>query len=329
MLKDSGTEKIILGTRGSILALAQAEKVKEMLLKKYEEYRKDGKKLKKFENTEKLEIEIKVIVTRGDKDLRDFGKIKGDSQKDMFVKEIEREMLEGTVDFAVHSLKDMPQVTPAGLLNACFPLREENCDALVSRNGKKLEELDGGSIIGTGSTRREAELLNLRKDIRVKPIRGNIHTRLKKLDDGEYDAIVLAYAGLKRTGLESRVTQKFGPDEFMPAPGQGILCVQCREDDEKIRELLEIIDDGKTRLMCEAEREFSRIFDGGCHTPVGCSSEITDESIEIKAMYSDNGRRILEKIAGNKKDSVKLAGELAEKIRRKIFAEASGRSWNE
>lgn len=317
-MKKDDTQKIILGTRGSILALAQAEKVKEMLLEKYEEYRKNGKKLKNFENIEKLEIELKVIVTKGDKDFRDFKKMKGNSQKDLFVKEIEREMLNGTIDFAVHSLKDMPQNTPTGLLNVCFPLREENCDVLVSKNGKKLEELGENSVIGTGSTRREVELLNLRKDVKVKAIRGNIHTRLKKMDEGEYDAIILAYAGLKRVGLENRVTQKFEADEFMPAPGQGILCVQCREKDEKIRELLEIIDDEDTRLMCEAEREFSRIFEGGCHTPIGCSSKIVGENIEIKAMYNDNGKRIFEKIAGNKKDGVKLAGELAENIKKKI-----------
>lgn len=292
-------QKITIGTRGSILALAQAEKVKEML----------------EEQNKHVEVELKVIVTTGDKDFRDFKKIQGTSQKDLFVKEIEKEMLEGIIDLAVHSLKDMPQETPKGLLNACFPLREDNADVLISRNGKKLMELEPNSVIGTGSTRREVELLNLRKDIQIKPIRGNIHTRLRKLDDGEYDAIILAAAGLKRVGLDGRITERFNSQDFIPAPGQGILCIQCRKDDEKILELLQTLEDKEVRIMCETEREFSRIFDGGCHTPIGCSSKIMGENIEIQGMFNHNGKRIFEKISGVKYDGVKLARELANKIK--------------
>ena len=292
-------EKIIIGTRGSILALAQAEKVKEML----------------EEKNKNVEIELKVIVTKGDRDFRDFKKIQGTSQKDLFVKEIEKEMLEGIIDLAVHSLKDMPQETPEGLFNACFPLREDNADVLISKNNKTLMELETNSVIGTGSTRREVELLNLRKDIQIKPIRGNIHTRLKKLDDGEYDAIILAAAGLKRVGLDSRITERFNSQDFIPAPGQGILCIQCRENDEKILKLLETLEDKEVRIMCETEREFSRIFDGGCHTPIGCSSKIKGENIEIQGMFNYSGKRIFEKITGSKYDGVKLARELANKIK--------------
>ena len=210
------SNKIIIGTRGSILALAQAEKVKEMLIAKYDELRKkeDFKGISDFNKNESLTIELKIIVTTGDKDLRDFDKIKGTTQKELFVKEIEKEMLENKIDFAVHSLKDMPQQTPEGLLNACFPLREDNRDVIVSKSGKKLNELREKSVIGTGSIRRETELLNLRKDIIIKPIRGNIHTRLKKLDNGEYDAIILAAAGLKRTGLSDRITEYFEDEVF-------------------------------------------------------------------------------------------------------------------
>ena len=292
-------EKIIIGTRGSILALAQAEKVKEML----------------EEKNKNVEIELKVIVTKGDRDFRDFKKIQGTSQKDLFVKEIEKEMLEGIIDLAVHSLKDMPQETPEGLFNACFPLREDNADVLISKNNKTLMELETNSVIGTGSTRREVELLNLRKDIQIKPIRGNIHTRLKKLDDGEYDAIILAAAGLKRVGLDSRITERFNSQDFIPAPGQGILCIQCRENDEKILKLLETLEDKEVRIMCETEREFSKIFDGGCHTPIGCSSKIKGENIGIQGMFNHNGKRIFEKITGSKYDGVKLARELANKIK--------------
>ncbi len=317
------SNKIVVGTRGSILALAQAEKVKQLIEDKYLELKKSGdtRLSKIFGGAENLDVELKIIVTKGDKDLRDFQKIQGTSQKDLFVKEIEREMLENKIDLAVHSLKDMPQVTPNGLLNASFPLREDNRDVLVSRNGKKLEELPENAIVGTGSTRREKEILNLRRDVQIKSIRGNIHTRLKKLDDGEYDAIVLAAAGLKRVGLEDRITQYFRENEFIPAPGQGILCIQCRENDDKIRTLLEEINDDEVKLMCQAEREFSRIFDGGCHTPIGCSSKIDGENLTLKGMFYEEDTRILEEITGKKYDAEKLAQELAEKIKRVVKME--------
>ena len=314
------SNKIIIGTRGSILALAQAEKVKEMLIEKYDELREneDFFEIEGFDKRKSLEIELKVIVTKGDKDLRDFTKIKGTTQKDLFVKEIEKEMLENKIDLAVHSLKDMPQNTPEGLLNACFPMREDNCDALVSKSGKKLKELDKNSVIGTGSVRREKELLNLRDDVKIKAIRGNIHTRLKKLDDGEYDAIVLAAAGLKRVGLESRITEYFDTDSFMPAPGQGILCIQCRENDNKIRHLIEIINDDEVTMMCEAEREFSKIFDGGCHTPIGCSSVIEGDALKLKGMFNDNGSRMLKEVEGNKENPKEIAQKLAEEIKKEL-----------
>ena len=317
------SNKIVVGTRGSILALAQAEKVKQLIEDKYLELKKSGdtRLSKIFGGAENLDVELKIIVTKGDKDLRDFQKIQGTSQKDLFVKEIEREMLENKIDLAVHSLKDMPQVTPNGLLNASFPIREDNRDVLVSRNGKKLEELPENAIVGTGSTRREKEILNLRRDVQIKSIRGNIHTRLKKLDDGEYDAIVLATAGLKRVGLEDRITQYFRENEFIPAPGQGILCIQCRENDNKIRTLLEEINDDEVKLMCQAEREFSKIFDGGCHTPIGCSSKIDGENLTLKGMFYEGDTRILEEITGKKYDAEKLAQELAEKIKRVVKME--------
>ena len=311
------TNKIIIGTRGSILALAQAEKVKEMLIEKYDELRQrdDFQGIEDFDKNSPLDIELKVIVTSGDKDLRDFTKIRGITQKDLFVKEIEKEMIENKIDLAVHSLKDMPQNTPAGLLNACFPLREDNRDVLVSAKVLKLDELPENAVVGTGSIRREKELLSLRKDLKIKAIRGNIHTRLKKLDDGEYDAIILAAAGLKRVGLQDRITEYFDTTSFMPAPGQGILCIQCRENDRKIKNLLKIINDREVNLICEAEREFSRIFDGGCHTPIGCSSVIEGDILKLKGMYNDNGNRIFKEVSGNKENPKEIAQKLAKEIR--------------
>ena len=311
------TNKIIIGTRGSILALAQAEKVKEMLIEKYDELRQrdDFQGIEDFDKNSPLDIELKVIVTSGDKDLRDFTKIRGITQKDRFGKEIEKEMIENKIDLAVHSLKDMPQNTPAGLLNACFPLREDNRDVLVSAKGLKLDELPENAVVGTGSIRREKELLSLRKDLKIKAIRGNIHTRLKKLDDGEYDAIILAAAGLKRVGLQDRITEYFDTASFMPAPGQGILCIQCRENDRKIKNLLKIINDREVTLICEVEREFSRIFDGGCHTPIGCSSVIEGDILKLKGMYNDNGNRIFKEVSGNKENPKEIAQKLAKEIR--------------
>ena len=311
------TNKIIIGTRGSILALAQAEKVKEMLIEKYDELRQrdDFQGIEDLDKNSPLDIELKVIVTSGDKDLRDFTKIRGITQKDLFVKEIEKEMIENKIDLAVHSLKDMPQNTPAGLLNACFPLREDNRDVLVSAKGLKLDELPENAVVGTGSIRREKELLSLRKDLKIKAIRGNIHTRLKKLDDGEYDAIILAAAGLKRVGLQDRITEYFDTTLFMPAPGQGILCIQCRENDRKIKNLLKIINDREVTLICEAEREFSRIFDGGCHTPIGCSSVIEGDILKLKGMYNNNGNRIFKEVSGNKENPKEIAQKLAKEIR--------------
>ena len=187
--------KIIIGTRGSLLAVAQAEKVKDMLTEKYKELRKKGIIINGFEDIESINIELKTIVTSGDKDLRDFKKIKGDSQKNLFVKEIEKEMINKTIDFAVHSLKDMPQITPNGLENVCFPLREDNRDVLISKNGKKLEDLLENSRIGTGSTRREAELrtlLNERKDIIKKILNKRKSSDLLLEIDEDIDNDILA-----------------------------------------------------------------------------------------------------------------------------------------
>ena len=213
-------KKIIIGTRGSILAVAQAETVKNMLLEKFPD----------------LEIELKKIVTSGDKDQsNNWGE---ESLKSLFVKEIEKELLEGSIDLAVHSMKDMPQISPEGLINACFPLREDNRDVLITKDNMKLSELSKGAVIGTSSLRRKVGILNLRDDLEIKPIRGNIHTRLKKLEDGEFDGIILAAAGLKRVGLQDKITEYLSVEQMIPAPAQGILCIQCKEDNQDIIKIL-------------------------------------------------------------------------------------------
>ena len=293
--------KIIMGTRGSVLAVAQAETVKKMLAEKI-----PG-----------LEIEIKKIVTSGDKDqTTNWG---GDSSlKSMFVKEIEKELLEGTIDFAVHSMKDMPQVSPKGLINACFPIREDNRDILVSKNNTVFSEMPAGSVIGTSSLRRKSAVMELYPDMEIKPIRGNIHTRLGKLDSGEYDGIILAAAGLIRTGLENRISEYIDPEKMPPAPAQGILCVQCRENNDEILEILKEIDDRETRIVCEAEREFSRIFDGGCHTPMGCFAVIKGEEIFLKGMFCSDEKMYFGEAWGSTVNPREAAEKLADIIRRQI-----------
>ncbi|MCP1225059.1 hydroxymethylbilane synthase [Sebaldella sp. S0638] len=293
--------KIIMGTRGSLLAVAQAETVKKMLAEKI-----PG-----------LEIEIKKIVTSGDKDqTTNWG---GDSSlKSMFVKEIEKELLEGTIDFAVHSMKDMPQISPKGLINACFPIREDNRDVLVSKNNTVFSEMPAGSVIGTSSLRRKSAVMELYPDMEIKPIRGNIHTRLGKLDSGEYDGIILAAAGLIRTGLENRISEYIDPEKMPPAPAQGILCVQCRENNDEILEILKEIDDRETRIVCEAEREFSRIFDGGCHTPMGCFAVIKGEEIFLKGMFCSDEKMYFGEAWGSTANPREAAEKLADIIRRQI-----------
>ena len=293
--------KIIMGTRGSVLAVAQAETIKKMLAEKI-----PG-----------LEIEIKKIVTSGDKDqTTNWG---GDSSlKSMFVKEIEKELLEGTIDFAVHSMKDMPQVSPEGLINACFPIREDNRDVLVSKNNTVFSEMPAGSVIGTSSLRRKSAVMELYPDMKIKPIRGNIHTRLGKLDSGEYDGIILAAAGLIRTGLENRISEYIDPGKMPPAPAQGILCVQCRENNDEILEILKEIDDRETRIVCEAEGEFSRIFDGGCHTPMGCFAVIKGEEIFLKGMFCSDEKMYFGEAWGSTVNPREAAEKLADIIRRQI-----------
>ena len=293
--------KIVMGTRGSVLAVAQAETVKKMLIEKI-----PG-----------LTVEIKKIVTSGDRDQStNWG---GDSSlKSMFVKEIERELLEGTIDFAVHSMKDMPQISPEGLINACFPIREDNRDVLVSKNNTVFSKMPSGSVIGTSSLRRKSAVTELYPEMEIKPIRGNIHTRLGKLDSGEYDGIILAAAGLIRTGLESRISEYIDPEKMPPAPAQGILCVQCRENNMEILEILKEIDDRETRIICEAEREFSRIFDGGCHTPMGCFAVIKEEKIFLKGMFCSGEKMYFGEAWGSIENPKEAAQKLAEIIRRQI-----------
>jgi len=291
-----------IGTRGSILALAQTKIVKELIKEKFPE----------------LEIEIKEIITTGDKDLRTNWGDKNISLKNFFTKEIEKELLEGEIDFAVHSMKDMPILNPKGLILGGVPKRADNRDVFISKTGKTLEELPENPIIGTSSIRRATCVKELREDAVIKPIRGNIHTRLRKLKEEDYDGIILAGAGLIRTGLEEKITEYFNIDEIVPAPAQGAIYIQCREDDTDLLNILKKITDEKTLEIITIEREFSKIFDGGCHTPMGCAGYFIGDEIELQGMYYSNGIMSKKTYRGKKEEKERIARILAEKIQEEI-----------
>ncbi len=295
-------EKIVIGSRGSILALAQSEMIKKRLEKNFPE----------------LKFEIKVIVTSGDKDLVSNWNNSDKSLKSFFTKEIEHELLEGEIDLAVHSMKDMPVVSPPGLICGATPDREDNRDVIVSASGKKLLELPEGAVVGTSSLRRTMGLKTLRPDLEIKQLRGNIHTRLRKLDEGQYDAILLAAAGLKRVGLRDRITEELDYDLMMPAPAQGALHIQCRENDEYIKNILKSIHNPEIEKIVEIEREFSRIFDGGCHTPMGCTGERFDGKIFLRGVYCQNDIMYKAEVLEDEKLGKEIAHKLAAKIREKI-----------
>ena len=258
--------KIRLGTRGSRLAVVQSEAVAASL-------RARG-----------AEIEIVVIRTSGDRlaqvALADFG------GKALFVKEIEEALLAGQVDVGVHSLKDMPSDLPDALTLAAFPLREDPSDVLLGRRDGGWDALSAGAVVGTSSPRRRAMVLARRPDLRTEPIRGNVETRLGKLRAGDYDALVMAAAGLKRLGLNPAHATPLDPAEFVPAVGQGVLAVEARQADRELLEVLRAVDDTRTRLAALAERAFLARLEAGCHTPVAAYARLDGGTLELTGVVS-------------------------------------------
>lgn len=294
--------KIVIGSRGSILALAQSEMIMGRLKGKFPE----------------IEFELKVIVTSGDTDLVSNWNNSDKSLKSFFTKEIEQELLDGTIDLAVHSMKDMPIISPPGLVCGATPDREDNRDVLVSSSGKTLLELPHGAVVGTSSLRRTMGLHMARPDLEIKQLRGNIHTRLRKLEEGQYDAILLAAAGLIRVGLSDRITEFLDYDLMMPAPAQGALHIQCRENDEFIKNVLLSIHNSKIEEIVEIEREFSKIFDGGCHTPMGCTGHLENGEITLRGVYCQNDIMYKDEVTADAKLGKEIAHILAKRIREKI-----------
>ncbi|MGR3765231.1 hydroxymethylbilane synthase [Rossellomorea sp. NS-SX7] len=251
--------KIIVGSRRSKLALTQTNWVIDQL--------------KAIDSS--YDFEVKEIVTKGDQILDvTLSKVGG---KGLFVKEIEQAMMDEKIDMAVHSMKDMPAVLPEGLTIGCIPEREDHRDAFISKNHVALKDLPSGAVIGTSSLRRGAQILSVRPDLEIKWIRGNIDTRLSKLQNEDYDAIILAAAGLSRMGWTSDVVTEFlDPDLCLPAVGQGALSIECREKDEELLDLLNRFSDEETTKTVTAERAFLHKMEGGCQVPIAGYAELKD-----------------------------------------------------
>ena len=291
--------KLVVGTRGSNLALVQTNWVVDQLKK---------------ENPG-VEFEVKIIKTKGDliKDLP-LDKI-GD--KGLFVKEIEKSLLDGEIDMAVHSMKDMPSYLPEGLKFAHSPKREDPRDALIFKEGyKSLDDLPQGARIGTGSKRRKYQLLKHRPDLEIVPIRGNIETRIKKIETEKLDGVVLAASGLRRAGLDDKIDYYIPTDIMLPAPAQAILALEIREDDKETEKIIDSIKDDITKIQIDAERGFLIGVNGSCHIPMGAYCEIEGEKITLTGLYGDGeGKKIVvQSQVGTLADAPKIGYELAKSV---------------
>jgi len=273
---------ILIGTRGSALALAQAEQVRS--------------KMRLFFPQQELKLE--VIQTTGDRVSKDFGLISNpdDSIQGLFTKELDEALLTGRIQAAVHSLKDVPTVLVSGLKYGAFLKREDYRDVLISKNSLRFAQLISGSRIGTSSPRREAQLKLARPDLEIKHLRGNLDTRLRKLHSGEYEAVVVAGAGVKRLGRESEITEWLDPDVSLPAPAQGVLCVVLREEDRDMEKALEPLNDRNSRVTSIAERSFLRTLQGGCRVPVGALARVDERELLLSGMIVDPTSRRMIKI---------------------------------
>jgi hydroxymethylbilane synthase len=297
-MKDQSKKiELRLGTRASLLALQQAHWVKKRV--------------------EELNPEITVtlvhIKTTGDRLDFPLFQVGG---KGLFVKEIEEALTRKEIDLAVHSAKDLPAIIPEGLILMAFPEREDPRDALVSQGGKRFEEVPQGGKIGTGSLRRKAQLLNLRPDLEIVPLRGNLDTRLKKLMALNLDAVILAAAGLRRMKWEGQVSEFFDPETMVPAIGQGALAVESREGDERVRRAVSPLDHPPTRVSVLAERAFLRRLEGGCQVPIGGLARIRGERLALTGLVAGvDGRRVVKgKVEGPLEKNTELGVQLAEDL---------------
>ena len=300
----------IVGARGSKLSQAQTNWVIS--------------ELQKIDPS--LSFEFKTITTKGDTDTRPLFAME---QKGIFEKEIDRAVFEKEVDFAVHSLKDVPSQLDENLIIACIPKREAINDVLITRDGYDIDSIPSNSVIGSSSLRRAVQITRKRPDLNVKPVRGNIETRINKVVDGKFDGVVLAQAGITRLGTSVKLS-KLSLDDFPPSPGQGALAIVCREDDSKTLEILQQIEDPKSRKEIEAERALSDSVDSGCRFPVGAFAISDSNSLTLKvAVYSMDGKKsiILEK-SDNIDNAIELGKSLGDELRDRGVSEIAS-NWRE
>lgn len=285
-------KQLIVGARGSELSLVQADIIKTKLQEFFSE----------------LSIIIKIVKTTGDKNM---DPIPLDSVgKGWFTKELDRALLDGSIDMAVHSLKDLPEELPEELIIAAIPQREDAREAFVSSQNIPFLKLKKGAIIGTDSTRRKVQIMHKRKDITVKSIRGNVNTRLKKLADGEYDGVFLAVAGIKRLGKESVITEYFDTDDMIPSPGQGALAVVIKKENKELFKKLQKLSHEDTVIAVKAERAFSKVFGGGCKTPVGAYAQIKNKKIHLRGFVGSLYKNEVHKaLLTGKSDNPEAIGE--------------------
>lgn len=288
---------VVLGTRGSALARAQTEVVMEMLTGAWPE----------------LECETRVISTAGDRTQESGRPLPEIGGKGLFTAELERALREGEIDVAVHSLKDLPTEDAEGVLVGAVTRRDDVRDCLVAREGGSLADLAKGAVVGTSSLRRAAQLRALRPDVEVRSIRGNVDTRIRKVAEGEFDAALLAAAGVRRLGLEHEVTEWLSPETMLPAPGQGALAIQCRADDHPLRALLATLDDEVARAETTAERAFLRVLGAGCAAPVAALAEATTTPrVRLQGLVASVDGRQMVRVDGEG-DSQELGDELAQR----------------
>lgn len=289
-------KKLIIGSRGSELALWQTHHVKECLANAFPD----------------LKLEIKIIKTTGDK-LLDVALAKiGD--KGLFTRQIETALLSGEIDLAVHSLKDLQTVQPNGLCIGAVSKRETANDVLIAKSCVSIDELPTGAKVGTGSLRRRSQLLNLRPDLEIVEIRGNLQTRFRKFDESDLDAMILAFAGVHRLKMDERISQIIPFETMLPAVGQGALAIEIRQDDADLRDILQVFNDRETQLCITAERAFLRSLEGGCQVPIGANAIIKDSEIYLEGMVGNLNGSVnwREKISGAETEAEDLGVRLAQ-----------------
>ena len=296
-------DKFIIGTRGSQLAQIYTEKVINHL--------------KKVSSTH---IETKKIVTSGDENQKD--RLSNIGGKGLFSKKIEIELINNNIDIAVHALKDMPSIETEGLITNFYLKRNSPNEIFISNDNINFHDLKPNSIIGTSSYRREYQLKSIRSDLNYKLIRGNVDTRIKKLENGDYDAILLSKAGIEALGLTNKITHEFNTEELIPCAGQGIIAIQCRENDQEIINILEKINDDQSRIIANAERKILKILEGDCDTAVGVYAKIDKDLVNIKAeLFSVDGKQRFFVEESENKTMVK---DLSIKIGEKLKSESKG-----